>query len=144
MGHALGSNLNLFIFFFFFWSSFNKGSCRYIYCFIGDILGFFWFCKFFLAHFVTNSSVPGRSDPSEGLFLGVLGVFQGCSRGVTGCFKNSVPGLFLVLQSHPRQTLNELFKCFLKVVFYFPINNFFYAIIREKQRTFNRLIMMKC
>ena len=73
MGHALESNLNLFI--FFFWSSFNKGSFKYIYCFIGDILGFFGFAIFFLAHFVTNStSVPGRSDPSGGLFLGVLGV----------------------------------------------------------------------
>ena len=66
------------------------------------------------------------------------------SEGVAGCFKNSVPGLFLVLQSHPRQTANELFKCFLKVVFYIPINNFFYDIIREIQRTFNRLIMVKC
>ena len=66
------------------------------------------------------------------------------SGGVTGCFKNSVPGLFLVLQSQTRQTVNEMFKCFLKVVFYFPINNFLYAIISETQMTFNRLIMIKC
>ena len=81
MGHALGSNLNLFIFFFL--DSFNKGSFRYIYCFIGDILGFFRFCNFFWPILQLTVLVFRGGQTRQG----------GCSWGCT-CSRD-VPGKLL-------------------------------------------------